>query len=379
MIILRLLGVVLILFYPFWVNANSIFTNENGLIEGLKKSPNALITERVQENFKFFGLASYYNNLNYFLVDKDSLKRVKQDNLIVVRRGQWLAIVGRFNVLLVQAVGLAVHTEESKLIINNPEVLNLPNNKVMLATKTTLALIAPELDQIRYSHLWEPLAWLTKLVEYILIAIHTHVISNWGLTIIMFSVLLKLVVFPVGVLTVRSQRRVSQVQALLAPQLIKIKENYDGEEAHNHLMAVYKKLGVSPFYTLKPMLFSLFQIPVLIAVFNALGEMPQLTEPFLWMGNLAYPDAIKYLPHSIPLLGDSINLLPFFMTAVTLYSTIIFQNRHAPDSEIKRQKRNLYFMAVVFFVLFYPFPAVMVFYWTLANIMQTIQQQIIKI
>ncbi len=79
------------------------------------------------------------------------------------------------------------------------------------------------------------------------------------------------------------------------------------------------------------------------------------------------------------LFGDTISLLPFIMTVVTLYSTVIFQNRHAPEAEITRQKRNLYLMAVAFFVLFYPFPAAMVLYWVLANLLQTIQQQIVRI
>jgi YidC/Oxa1 family membrane protein insertase len=145
-------------------------------------------------------------------------------------------------------------------------------------------------------------------------------------------------------------------------------------------MNAHKELGVSPFYTLKPMLGSLIQVPILIAVFNALGEMPQLDgESFLWIENLAYPDSIGHLPFAIPMFGDTISLLPFIMTAVTLYSTIIFRNRHAPEAEVKSQKRNLYLMAGAFFILFYPFPAAMVLYWTLANMLQTIQQQVIKI
>ena len=181
-------------------------------------------------------------------------------------------------------------------------------------------------------------------------------------------------------MTVHFQRRVSKVQAQLAPRLADIKANYDGEDAHNRLMAAHKELGVSPFYTLKPMLGSLIQIPILIAVFNAFGEMPQLGgQSFLWIENLAYPDSIGHLPFAIPMFGANISLLPFIMTAVTLFSTIIFSNRHAPEAEVNRQKRNLYFMAGAFFVLFYPFPAAMVLYWTLANILQTIQQQVIRI
>ncbi|MEO1895031.1 MAG: YidC/Oxa1 family membrane protein insertase [Methylococcales bacterium] len=100
---------------------------------------------------------------------------------------------------------------------------------------------------------------------------------------------------------------------------------------------------------------------------------------FLWIDNLAYPDAIGYLLFTTPMLGNTISLLSYIMMAVTLYSTVIFQNRHASEAEMKRQKRNFYLMAAAFFFLFYPFPAVMVLYWALANIFHTVQQQIIKI
>jgi YidC/Oxa1 family membrane protein insertase len=217
-------------------------------------------------------------------------------------------------------------------------------------------------------------------VERSLTSIQANIVSNWGLAVVVFSVLLKIILLPVGVMTVRFQREVSQVQALLAPQLAEIKVNYDGEEAHNRLMAAHKELGVTPFYTLKPMLGSFIQIPILIAVFNALGEMPQFGgQAFLWIENLAYPDVIGTLPLSVPLFGNTLSALPFVMTLVTLFATVIFQNRHAPAKEVKRQKRNLYLMAAVFFVLFYPFPAVMVLYWTLANLLHIVQQQFIKI
>jgi len=185
---------------------------------------------------------------------------------------------------------------------------------------------------------------------------------------------------PKGVMTVRFQRRASKVQTLLEPQLASIKTNYDGEEAHNRLIAAHKEAGVSPFFTLKPVLGSLVQVPILVAVFNALGEMPQLdAHSFLWIESLAYPDTLGHLSFGVPMFGDTISLLPFIMTAVTLCSTIIYRNRHSTKLAIKRQKRNLYLMAAGFFILFYPFPSAMVLYWALANILQTIQQQIIKI
>ena len=382
MFVIRLVSVLMVLFSPVLVNAKAILpvdTNDNKLVEALINS-SATLAEQVEENYTFYGLASYYNNANYYIVSRDELQKINAGVAVELNENQWLAVVGRLNVLLIQATGLSAHLNESMLVIDNPSIMNQSGVVVKMIPKSELSSIASELDQIRYAHLWEPLAWLAKVVESSLVAIQAHVASNWGIAIVIFSVLLKLLLLPVGVMTVRLQRRVSQVQALLAPQLAEIKANYDGEEAHNRLMAAHKGLGVSPFYTLKPMLGSLIQIPILIAVFNALGEMPQLDgHPFLWIENLAYPDVIDHLPFAIPMLGNTISLLPFIMTAVTLYSTIIFQNRHAPEGEMKRQKRNLYLMAAAFFVLFYPFPAVMVLYWALANILQTVQQQIVKI
>ncbi len=384
----------LYVFFMFGACTTQIYADVNNIPIETESSINTFVLEN-ESGFNFYGLASYYNDLNYYVIDNDELQRIDEGEVIKLSQAQWLAVVGRFNVLLIQAKELAIQLDNSTLMFDNPEILNQSNAFIKIVTKAELFTVAPELDQIRYQHLWVPLAWLANMVESSLEAIQIHIVSNWGLVIIVFAVLLKLVLLPVGVMTTRFQRKVSQVQAQLAPQLADIKANFDGEEAHNRLMAAHKNLSVSPFYTLKPLLGSFIQIPILIAVFNALGEMPQLDgQSFLWIKNLAYPDAIiahfsfniaifgytiTLLPFDIPMFGTTINLLPFLMTVITLFATVIFRNRHAPEAEIKRQKRNLYFMAIVFFVLFYPFPAAMVLYWTLANILQTIQQQVIKI
>ena len=331
-----------------------------------------------ENKYTFFGLASYYNNTNYYVVNKASINKIGIDKKTILQEDEWLAVVSRQNVLAVKASGVSIDLVGSNLSIDSQITSISPLIKII--AKSELSSIAPELDQIRYIHLWKPLAWLAKVIESALVLIQENIYSNWGWSIVIFSVLLKLLLLPVGVMTVKLQRKVSQVQTKLAPKLAEIKATYDGEEAHNLLMAAHKELGVSPFYTLKPMLGSFIQVPILIAVFNVLGEMPQLDgQSFLGIENLAFPDAIGHFPFSIPMFGSTISLLPIIMTAITMYSTVIFQNRHALDAEIKRQKRNLYFMAAAFFVLFYPFPAAMVLYWTLANILQTIQQQLVKI
>jgi len=328
----------------------------------------------------FFGLASNYNDIYYYIVKKDEIKKIEINSQATLKENECLAVVKRLNVMLIKEVGLSVKLDKEEFSIDTQISLMSKNSMIKIVQKSELSAISPELEKIRYYHLWAPLAWLSKLIESILVLIQTYIVSSWGVVIIVFATLLKLLLLPVGIMTTNFQRKVSEVQSSLAPKLSDIKTNYDGEEAHNRLMAAHKELGVSPFYTLKPMLGFFIQIPILIAVFNALGEMPQFFgQSFLWIENLAYPDSIGQLPFEMPMFGDTISLLPFIMTVVTLYSTIVFQNRHASEVEMKRQKRYLYYMAAAFFVLFYPFPAVMVLYWAFANFLHIIQQQFIKI
>jgi len=377
---IRLLSIAQVLFSLLWVMVDSVSAKNSTLIEALIKSPSLVISEKVQENYTFYGLASYYNNVGHYVVADNETRKIDGGESIELKQAQWLIIAGRHNVLLIKAMGLSLRLDGSTLVLDNPEILNHSGSVAKLVTKSELASIAPELDKIRYIHLWSALAWLTKLVETSLVGVQLHLVSDWGLAIVVFSVLLKILLLPLGVMTVRFQRRASKVQTLLEPQLASIKTNYDGEEAHSRLIAAHKEAGVSPFFTLKPVLGSLVQVPILVAVFNALGEMPQLdAHSFLWIESLAYPDTLGHLSFGVPMFGDTISLLPFIMTVVTLYSTIIYKNRHSTELAIKRQKRNLYLMAAGFFILFYPFPSAMVLYWALANILQTIQQQIIKI
>ena len=377
---IRLFSIAQVLFSLLWVMVGSVSAKDDTLVEALIKSPPTFISEQVKENYTFYGLASYYNNISYYLVDDYELNKVEQDNSIKLKHAQWFAIVGRFNVLLIKARGLSLDLEGSNLVFNNPEILNNSDSVVKLVTKPKLLSIAPELDKIRYNHLGGALAWLTKLVETSLVGIQIHLVSNWGLAIIVFSVCLKILLLPLWMITVRLQRRVSKIQTLLEPQLAKIKSSYDGEEAHNRMIAAYKEAGVSQFFTLKPALVSLIQIPIFVVIFNALGEMHQLDSySFLWIKNLAYPDTLGNISFGVSIFGDTISLLPPIMVVVNIFSIILYKNRLSTKLALKRQKRNLYVLTTGFFILCYPFPSSLVLYWILANILQTIQQQIIKV
>lgn len=336
------------------------------------------IEEHVRDKFPFYGLATYLNKVDYRVLNQQG-QWLRAPASVTLNESRPLVVSGRFNLLYVQAPGMSLDRDGDTVILDKRGIHSLPDVSVKLIRKDAESSPDLQLNQLRYANLWYPLAWLTRLMESTLVFIQAHLASNWGWALVLFAILIRILMLPVAMLIARSQRRASHTKTLLAPKIAEIKQKYEGEEAHHALMAAHKDLGVTPFYTLKPMFAAMIQLPILIAVFNALAEMPQLDgQSFLWIENLAYPDSVWRLPMAIPALGDSLNLLPFVMTLATIFSILILRNGSASKIEIKSQKRNLYLMSAVFLVLFYPFPAAMVLYWTLANILSGLQQLVVR-
>jgi YidC/Oxa1 family membrane protein insertase len=337
---------------------------------------NYLIDQQIKEKYPFDGFAFYLNQVQYDIVDTQGIEPLDRNNTkaIELQQGQWFAVTGRFKVLLIQAQGAKVSfdNKQKPFINSQADVV-----KSYIVSKPQLKDLAPELNQIRYHHLWTLFAWVARGSEWLLVKIHQVSHLSWGLSILLFALIIKLLLYPVSKITAKNQQNVSKITTQLQPKLSEIKKNYDGEEAHHKLMQVYKDLGVSPFYTLKPMLSFLIQIPVLIGVFNALGEMPQLSgQPFLWFNDLALPDMFMPLSFHLPFMGNYLNIMPLLMTLITLISTIFHTDYHATAQDNKKQKFKLYLMAASFLILFYPFPAAMVMYWAMANLLQFIQTKL---
>ena len=336
----------------------------------------------VRDAYPFSGMAAFYNNvlMVHRRTDGELVFDEKPGDETTLGRGEWWGWKGRYHIVLLSAPGARLSLGSDNLALRWPGdsseslIIYLGDPR---AADEVLSPKMPDFDDFRYAHLWDWLGGISRLVEWSLIQLQVIPGIDWGLAIVILAVLVKLLLLPVSLLTVRLQRNVNSYQLQLTPQLTEIKAKYDGEEAHKRITAAHKELGITPFYTLRPLFASLIQIPILIAIFNALGEMPQLNgASFLWIDNLAYPDTVVTLPFHLPMLGDGLNLLPIFMTLVSLISIVFFRNLHVPPEQIRRQRRNLYIMTAVFFVLFYPFPAAMVLYWTLVNALQLVQQRV---
>ena len=234
------------------------------------------------------------------------------------------------------------------------------------------------LAPLRYAQVWWPLKPLVLAGEWVVASLVGLAGLSWGLAIIALAAIVRLLLHPVSRFTARAQARAAEQETRLRPVLDEIKRNHKGEDAHNRVLAAHRELGIPSTYRIRPVLGSLVQIPFLVASFHLLGLMPQLEgQRFLWIDDLALPDSIAALSVSLPMMGASLNLLPFAMAASIVGAGYLAVPPAAEAAVKARKRRNTWLTAAVFFVLLYPFPAALLLYWTATNLFQLVEARFV--
>jgi len=315
--------------------------------------------DSVVEHYRFSGLAAYYNHPILYVVRGSSVHSLDGREQYLLSGEDWLVASGRFSAIAFRNPDGQIVFDEGrqKIFLSSSSGDSAP---IFVGSKSRLPALSPDLEAINYAYLWRPLAFLATLTEKYLNYLQS-VFSNFLVTLLAFSLSIKLCLYPLNYATQVSQNRVSAIKAKIEPIIAEIKVHFDGEEAHNKIMQAHKDMDVTPFYTLKPVLITLLQVPVLVATFNVLGEASIMRGAQLfWIADLAYPDSVATLPFAIPLLGSEVSLLPFIMAFATLALSFFSNNRQLSLSA--------FVMSAGFLILFYPFPAILVLYWTLVNL-----------
>jgi len=179
---------------------------------------------------------------------------------------------------------------------------------------------------------------------------------------------------PLSNIADRLQDQVHQTDARLAPTLAAIKKNHKGAEQSEQIIAMYKREGVHPLYSLKSLAGVFVVIPIFIGAFDMLAENIHLSgETFLWIKDLSHPDAFLQLPFNMPFFGSYLNLLPFIMTGFSFVASILHRHPDMDATGQRKHARNLVLMSLGFLVLFYTFPAGMVLYWTTNNLISVVK------
>jgi len=191
-------------------------------------------------------------------------------------------------------------------------------------------------------------------------------IPNYGLIIILFSVLTKLAFYPLTRTSTQSMKRMQMLQPKIKALQEKHKDNQ--EKQSKEMMELYKKEKVNPAAGCLPLL---LQMPVFVALYQALAHTIALRNtPFVWwIQDLSKPDALFSFPFTLPFLGAEFNLLPILMGV-----TMVIQTRLTPTGQPTGQMAMMNtMMPVIFLFMFYQMPSGLVLYWLVNNLMTIFQ------
>jgi len=190
----------------------------------------------------------------------------------------------------------------------------------------------------------KPLLWFLKLTN--------TVTKNFGIDIIILSILIKIVFLPLTQISFKSMKEMQKVQ----PEMARLKETYKNDKARlqQEIMLLYKRRKINPMSGCLPML---IQIPVFIALYNALQIAIEMRHApfFLWIKDLCAKD-------------------PIYITPLIMGATMVIQQKMTPTSADPAQAKMFMLMPIMFTFLFLNFPSGLVIYWLINNVLSIAHQ-----
>lgn len=210
-------------------------------------------------------------------------------------------------------------------------------------------------------------AIIRPISEYVLLPLFRSLhslIGNYGLVIIVFSVVIRLALWPLSIPQIKSSRKMQ----LLQPKIQELREKFKDDQQRQQMesMKIYREYGINPMGGCLPML---LQLPILYALWSTLSSAIDLrqTSFMFWITDLSVPDYIVQLPFHVPLLGDKLSALALVMGA-TLF---IQQKMMITDP---KQKMLVYIMPLFLTLAFNNLPSGLNLYYFTFNLLAIGQQ-----
>lgn len=272
--------------------------------------------------------------------------------------------------------GKSFHIQDEGIEEQYSIAIKMPYNESPLESNTFEVFIGPSDYSILKSYdvglekiISLGLTWLIRPIsEYFMIPlfklIHL-VIPNYGLVIIVFTFIIRLLLHPLNKSQMDSMRKMQALQ----PMINEIREKYkdDTQKMNMQMMKLYKEYGVNPASGCLPLLLQMPILYALWAVFRSAIELRQANFVW-WITDLANPDVILHLPFKIPLFG--INQLSGL--ALLMGITMFIQQKMSIKDP--RQKAMVYLMPILFTLMFNNFPSGLNLYYFLFNLISVVQQ-----
>ena len=212
--------------------------------------------------------------------------------------------------------------------------------------------------------------WFDIIAKPLLVALRffNKYLSNYGLSIILLTILIKILFWPLTRKSYQSMKEMRKLQ----PMMAKLREKYKNnkQEMNKQLMGLYKTYKINPMGGCLPML---VQMPVFFAFYRILPNSIELRHaPFvLWVNDLSAPERLFSFPFTIPLMAP-----PYGIPILTLLmgASMFLQQKMTPMTGDPAQAKMMMLLPVVFTFLFINFPSGLVLYWLVNNILSIAQQ-----
>lgn len=206
------------------------------------------------------------------------------------------------------------------------------------------------------------LGFFSKLLLAFMYGIHSF-IPSWGWSIVIMTICIKLLFWPLTAKASQSQKRMAKIQEPMKELKEKYKDN--PQKMQQETLKLFKEHQVNPLAGCLPLI---IQMPIFLGLFYMLRTASELRhEPFLWVADLSQPDTV------LEIGGFPLNLLPLLMGA-----TMFLQMHMMPVSPTAdpMQQKIFKFMPLIFLVFLYNFSSGLTLYWTVQNILTIVQQRI---
>ncbi len=357
------------------INNGSNRTIEDNLTLSLVKS-----FLESKSRFGFEGPSALINNK----LEQIKLKKIKENN---VYPGQikWISVQDRYFMSAiipeepVEASMKLYHTENNILqneyvqpaIVINPGTVQVYKYRLFFGPKSMKVLkktghdLGKAVNFGMFDFLAKPFVWIMNFL-------YDHFISNYGVAIIILTLLTKIILWPLGSKSYKSMNEMKKIQ----PLVTEIREKYkdDKKRMNQEMMGLYKTYKVNPAGGCLPMV---VQIPVFFALYRMLYEAIELRHApfFLWINDLAAPDRLLRFDFSIPFMEA-----PYGIPVLTIImgATMFLQQKMSPPMGDPTQAKMMMFMPIVFTFVFINFSSGLVLYWLINNVLSIAQQYYIS-
>lgn len=220
------------------------------------------------------------------------------------------------------------------------------------------------------------LSWVEIVLKFIM-ELTYKLIPNWGVSIIILTVLLKLALYPLTKKSLMGTQKMAQMQ----PKMQALQAKYKGNPAklQEETAKLYKESGYNPMAGCLPLIIQFIILWSMYHLFNNYYEFRGASFIPGWIPDLSTSDHVYELKFSIIGLGNEIHILPvIYLISQLLFGKITQNGGTAAGQNATQMKIMMYGMPIVFFFIFYRAPSGLLLYWTVSNIIQLLQQLLIN-